>query len=196
MRRPRRSPCVSPAPSARQDEEERAFARLSAALAKFWIAKRCPGFVAECLECLGGGGYIEDGPMPRLYREAPLNGIWEGSGNVIALDIQRTLHKVPAGLEVLRTEVAASRGADARLDAAVSDLDGMLRESAGREERARHVAERLALVLQAALLVRHGSAEVADAFCASRLHAGGRIYGASLGGANIAAILARASPHG
>ncbi len=174
-----------------ESEDERGFARLAVALAKYWINKRCPGFVAECLECLGGGGYVEESPMPRLYREAPLNGIWEGSGNVIALDIQRTLGKVPAALDALRGEIAEARD-DGRIAAALADLDTLLRDNAGREEQARFIAERLAVTLQAALLVRCGPAAVADAFCATRLRGeGGRAYGTLPRGLGTAAIIAR-----
>lgn len=168
--------------------EGRAYARLAVALGKYWLAKRCPAFVAECLECLGGGGYIEEAMLARLYREAPLNGIWEGSGNVIALDVLRTLAREPAALAMLRDVAAAARGGHSALDAAAAaELTGAV-----AERDARHVAERLALLLQAALLVRFAPAPVADAFCATRLGgAGGRSYGTLPGDANLDAIVAR-----
>lgn len=172
-------------------EEERAFARLSVALGKYWLTKRNPNFIYECMECHGGAGYVEESPLPRLYREAPLNAIWEGSGNVIALDILRTFHKEPAALEAFAAEIADARAAEPRLDAAARELESML--AAGLPEaQARWAAERMALVLQGALLVRNGPAAVADAFCATRLAGDwGRSYGTLPAGADIDAIVAR-----
>ena len=171
--------------------DEKAFARLAVACAKFWLTRRTPHFVFECLECLGGAGYIEEGPMPRLYREAPLNSIWEGSGNVIALDILRTLQKEPRALIALRREVEAAMGQNHDLDAAATAL---WRDIAGplREAQARAIAERLCLVLQAALLVSHAPAAIAQVFCASRL---GGCHGIGTGtldaSADVDAILLR-----
>ncbi|MFJ4713030.1 acyl-CoA dehydrogenase family protein [Streptomyces sp. NPDC088785] len=153
----------------RGDSGERAFLRLATAVAKYWVCKRQPGFVAEALECLGGNGYDEASGMPRLYREAPLNGIWEGSGNVNALDMLRALAREPASLEAFRTEVEAASGADRRLDTAWRELKEQLVLTEDAPVRARRVIERAALVLQGALLVRHAPGPVADAFCASRL---------------------------
>ena len=149
--------------------ESRAFARLSVAIAKYWITKRCPAVVYEALECHGGNGYVEDGAMPRLYREAPLNAIWEGSGNVIALDVLRTLQREPAALAALETELGAARGMDGRLDLWVRDTRAMFADPATLELQARRLVERLALALQAGLLLRHAPPAVAEAFCASRL---------------------------
>jgi putative acyl-CoA dehydrogenase len=173
-----------------EDGEGRAFARLAMALGKFWLTKRNPSFIFECMECLGGAGYIEESPMPRLFRESPLNAIWEGSGNVIALDILRTLGREPAALALYRAELAAARGGNAHLDAAMAGLEPLL--ASADEARARLVAERLALLLQGALMVRHAPAAIADAFCATRL-AGewGRVFGTLPEAADVNAILAR-----
>lgn len=150
-------------------EDSAALFRIGTALAKYWNCKRAPVHTAEALECLGGPGYIEESMMPRLYREAPLNSIWEGSGNVICLDVLRALHREPAAAPALTAELEKARGADGRLDAA---LDGLKAELADRDDlefRARRLTERMAVLWQAALLVQHAPAGVADAFCASRL---------------------------
>ncbi|MCB1426624.1 MAG: DNA alkylation response protein, partial [Notoacmeibacter sp.] len=155
----------------------RAFARIAVALAKYWLTKRNPNFVFECMECHRGAGYVEETPMPRLFRESPLNAIWEGSGNVIVLDVLRTLRKEPEALAALFSEIEPGLGRDDDLDMAVQGvktmLDGPLGEGAGRL-----LVERLALVLQGALLVRFAPAPVARAFCATRLGgAGGHMFG-------------------
>ncbi len=181
--------------AARGDAQEKAFARLATGISKYWVCKRQPGFVAEALECLGGNGYVEDSGMPRLYREAPLNGIWEGSGNVQALDVLRALMREPAALEAYDAEVDRTRGADPRLDDAVVGLRAGLAEAAGLEGRSRRLVERMALVLQGALLVQHAPTAVADAFCASRLAGDwGHAYGTLPRGVDTGAILARALP--
>lgn len=171
--------------------EHRAFARLAVALAKFWLTKRCPGFVYECMECHGGVGYVEDTPMPRLFRESPLNAIWEGSGNVIALDVLRTLAREPAALARLAAEVQAARGGDARLDRAEAALTARLGQPIG-EADGRGLCERMALVLQGSLLVRHAPAAVADAFCARRFGEDiGLSYGALPPGLDLAGVVRR-----
>ncbi|GAA1817749.1 isovaleryl-CoA dehydrogenase [Planosporangium flavigriseum] len=181
--------------SARGDAGETAFKRLALAVGKYWVCKRWPGHAAEALECLGGNGYVEESGMPRLYRESPLNGIWEGSGNVAALDVLRALVREPQVMEAFRAEVAAAAGADPRLDAAVRALQADLSDPGDLELRARRVVERLALVLQGSLLVRHGHPAVADAFCASRLAGDhGQSYGTLPTGVDFAAIIARATP--
>jgi putative acyl-CoA dehydrogenase len=178
-----------------QDGPGRAFARLAVAVAKYWLTKRCPHFVYECMECLGGGGYVEDGPLPRLYREAPVNAIWEGSGNVIALDILRTLARDGEALPAYAAEVALARGGHALLDRSARALIDRLKARPHREEEARFVAEQLALVLQGALLARHAPACVADAFCATRLGSeGGHSFGILPGKADVAGILVRQLP--
>ncbi|MEU0372451.1 acyl-CoA dehydrogenase family protein [Streptomyces sp. NPDC006283] len=150
-------------------EAERAFLRLAVPVAKYWVTKRCTPVVAEALECLGGNGYVEESGMPRLLRESPLNSIWEGSGNVQALDALRALQREPQALNAFLQEVGTARGADHRLDAAIKDLLTELADLGGIEARARRVVERMALVLQGSLLVRWAPSEVSDAFCASRL---------------------------
>lgn len=153
---------------AADSESEQIVARLVTPVAKYWICKRTPAFVAEALECEGGNGYIEDGVMPRLYREAPLNGIWEGTGNLICLDVLRVL-ATPHAFEAFVNEVKAAAGGDPRLDAFLLRLAGDMGKDAGNEARARRTVEMMALALQASLLVRHSTKEVADAFVASRL---------------------------
>ena len=176
------------------DRAAASFARLATAITKFWVCRRTPATVAEALECLGGNGYIEESILPRLYREAPVNSIWEGSGNVLCLDVQRTLAREPAALEAMLAELDAARGADLRLDAWLVRLKNGLREQAD-PQLARRVVESLALALQAALLVRHAPAAVADAFCASRLADGnGRQFGGLPRGLDLAQICQRARP--
>jgi putative acyl-CoA dehydrogenase len=151
------------------DSGERHLLRLGVAVAKYWVCKRAPVIVGEALECLGGNGYVEESGLPRLYREAPLNSIWEGSGNVNALDVLRAMAREPDAVAAVRQEAELARGGDLRLDAA---LDGLAEDLADVDESgARRLVERLALVLQASLLVRHAPHPVADAFCASRLGA-------------------------
>ncbi|MEV6549018.1 acyl-CoA dehydrogenase family protein [Streptomyces sp. NPDC051597] len=149
--------------------EEQALLRLAVPAAKYWVTKRCTPVVAEALECLGGNGYVEESGLPRLLRESPLNSIWEGSGNVQALDVLRALQREPHALDAFLQEVGRARGADHRLDGAIKDLLTELADLDGVEARARRVVERMALVLQGSLLVRWAPPEVADAFCASRL---------------------------
>jgi putative acyl-CoA dehydrogenase len=178
------------------DPREAAFSRIGIALGKYWVCKRAPSHAAEALECLGGNGYVEESVMPRLYREAPLNSIWEGSGNVNALDLLRALAKAPASLEAYFAEVALARGGDARLDRAAAALSETLADKPGAlEASARRIVERMALVLQASLLVRHAPHAVADAFCASRLGGeGGFAFGTLPAHAGMPAILDRAWP--
>ncbi|NUT33454.1 MAG: DNA alkylation response protein [Hamadaea sp.] len=169
---------------------ESAFQRIATALAKYWICKRQPAMVAEALECLGGNGYVEDSGMPRLYREAPLNGIWEGSGNVTALDVLRALRTQPETLEAYAAEIRPALGEDARLDAAWAGVEKLL--AAPQAAEARLLAERMALVLQGALLVRYAPAAVADGFCAARLGSGGGLaFGALPPGVAVDAVLDR-----
>ncbi|WP_117211321.1 acyl-CoA dehydrogenase family protein [Allorhizocola rhizosphaerae] len=149
------------------DAGEVAFGRLATAVAKFWVCKRASTVAAEALECLGGNGYVEDSGMPRLYREAPLNSIWEGSGNVIALDTLRAMAKQPDSVTAFHDELALARGADARLDSAVKRLEKQLTEL--DQATARRTTALMAVCLQASLLVRHAPHAVADAFCATRL---------------------------
>jgi putative acyl-CoA dehydrogenase len=171
------------------------FKRLATAVGKYWTCKRAPNHAFEALECLGGNGYVEESGMPRLYREAPLASIWEGSGNVMSLDVLRALTRAPRSLEVFFEEVEQAGGGDARLDARVQELKGQFADPATLETRARRVVEGMALCLQGSLLVRHAPAAVADAFCASRLGGdGGLAYGTLPAGSDFDAIIARSRP--
>ncbi|RYU10955.1 acyl-CoA dehydrogenase family protein [Nocardioides iriomotensis] len=179
------------------DPHEAALRRIALPLAKFWVCKRTPAMVAEALECLGGNGYVEESAMPLLFRESPLNSIWEGSGNVNALDVLRALSREPEVLEAWITEVGLAQGEDPRLDRAVHAVLEQLADSTTLEVGARRLAGQMAACLQGALLVRFAPAEVADAFCASRLGSG---YGGTFGtlpvGTDLAAIVRRATPLG
>ncbi|MFE4647135.1 acyl-CoA dehydrogenase family protein [Streptomyces sp. NPDC056707] len=173
-------------------ETERAFLRIAVPTAKYWVTKRCTPLAGEALECLGGNGYVEESGMPRLLREAPLNSIWEGSGNVQALDVLRALQREPQALNAFLQEVGRARGADHRLDGAIKD---MLTDLNGIEARARRLVERMALVLQGSLLVRWAPPEVADAFCASRLGGDwGSAFGTLPHSLDLASIVERARP--
>jgi putative acyl-CoA dehydrogenase len=168
------------------------FKRLATAVGKYWVCKRAPNHAFESLECLGGNGYVEESGMPRLYREAPLASIWEGSGNVMSLDVLRALVRTPRSLEVFMHEVKQAEGADARLDEHVKKLERQFSDPMTLEMRARRVVEGMALALQGSLLVRHGAPAVADAFCASRLGGdGGLEYGTLPAGSDFEAIVER-----
>ncbi len=176
-----------------ESQEDRAYARLAVAVAKYWLTKQVTAFTVECLECHGGAGYVEDSPMPRLYREAPLNGIWEGSGNVIALDILRTLAREPLARESFLAELERDgpAGGTDPLGAAIADLKSRL-SAAPAESGARGLAERMALVLQGVLMRRTAPGAVADAFAASRLGDSGRAsYGGFASPVDADAILQR-----
>jgi putative acyl-CoA dehydrogenase len=160
------------------DRSETEFRRLALAVTKYWVCKRAPMHAAEALECLGGNGYVEESGLPMLYREAPLPSIWEGSGNVAALDALRAMGRQPESLAAFFAEVELAAGADARLDRAIELLRKDLADLDDIEFRARRLVESMALVLQGSLLVRHGDPAVADAFCASRL---GEDWGIALG---------------
>jgi putative acyl-CoA dehydrogenase len=172
------------------------FKRLATAVGKFWSCKRAPNHAFESLECLGGAGYVEESGMPRLYREAPLASIWEGSGNVMSLDVLRALTRSPRSLEVFFAEVEQAHGADARLDASVRTLKDQFGDPATLETRARRVVEEMALCLQGSLLVRSAPAAVADAFCASRLAGdAGLEYGTLPAGVDFQGIVERSLVH-
>ncbi|MBL8957630.1 MAG: acyl-CoA dehydrogenase family protein [Myxococcaceae bacterium] len=152
-----------------RDENEAAFARIGTAIGKYWVCKRCAPFVNEAQECLGGIGYVEESGMPRLYRQAPLNSIWEGSGNIQCLDVLRALAKEPATRGALFAELSSAKGGHAAYDAELERLPQELTDLEGIETRSRHLVERLAIALQASLLIRAGNSKVSDAWCASRL---------------------------
>ncbi|ANS68824.1 acyl-CoA dehydrogenase [Streptomyces lincolnensis] len=176
-------------------EQERALLRIAVPAAKYWVTKRCAPLAVEAAECLGGNGYVEESGMPRLVRESPLNSIWEGAGNVQALDVLRALQREPQALNAYLLEVGRTRGADHRLDAAVKDLLTELGDLEGVEGRARRLAERLALVLQGSLLVRYAPPEVADAFCGARLGGdGGAAFGTLPGTLDLESVVERARP--
>jgi putative acyl-CoA dehydrogenase len=175
--------------------EEAKFRRLALAVAKYWACKRAVAVVAEALECHGGNGYVEESILPRLYREAPLNSIWEGSGNVNALDVLRVMSREPESVAAFLAEVERAGGSDARFDRAVIDLKRELANMDDAETRARRVVERMAVALEGSLLLRFGDPAVADAFCASRLTPDwGPSFGTLPPGAELAAIVARHRP--
>ncbi|WP_030267435.1 acyl-CoA dehydrogenase family protein [Streptomyces sp. NRRL B-24484] len=175
------------------DEQETLLRRLGLAVSKYWVCKRGPAHAAEALECLGGNGYVEESGMPRLYREAPLVSIWEGSGNVAALDTLRAMARRPASVEAFLAELDTAAGADRRLDAATAALRKQLGDLTDLEYRTRRLVESMALTLQGSLLVRYGDPAVADAFCASRLGGDrGLAFGTLPAGTDTAAILDRA----
>ena len=177
----------------RDDPHEDALVRIGAAIGKYWICKRAPGHAYEALECTGGSGVMEDSPMPRLYREAPINAIWEGSGNVQCLDIARAIARSPRALDAYFDELASVKDESAVLDHHAAALKDDVRDLSDFESRARDLCDRLALGLEAAALARAGS-PVTEAFCRSRLEApGAHNYGA-LSGADLKAIVKRAAP--
>ncbi|HEY7016053.1 MAG TPA: acyl-CoA dehydrogenase family protein [Streptosporangiaceae bacterium] len=190
--------------AARGDAGEAAFLRLALPAAKYWVCKRTPMVVGEALECLGGNGYVEESGLPRLYRDAPLNSIWEGSGNVTALDVLRALGRSPGSAGAVLAEIDLAAGGDRRLDAAAAQLRQELKEAAGEDAqyRARRLAGLIAVTLQAALLVRHAPRAVADAFCASRVGAGsaaagpGSPFGTLPDGLDLGPVLDRARAAG
>jgi putative acyl-CoA dehydrogenase len=177
---------------------EGAFRRFATAVMKYWVAKRAPAHAAEALECLGGNGFVEDSGMPLLYRDAPLNSIWEGSGNVAALDVLRALAKEPEGFPAFIAECELAAGGDDRLDAHLIHAREAVEAAFAQEEpqfAARRVVEDLALALQASLLVRYAPPAVADAFCAARFGGdSGRVYGTLPSGVDAKAIIDRALP--
>jgi putative acyl-CoA dehydrogenase len=180
--------------SVRGDATESAFKRLALAAGKYWVCKRWPSHAAEALECLGGNGYVEESGMPRLFRESPLNSIWEGSGNVAALDVLRAMAREPQAVEAFFAELDAAAGADPRLDEAVRRLRKELSDLEDIELRARRIVEQMAIALQGALLVRYSHPAVADAFCVSRLGGDqGRAFGTLPAGLDLSAIIERAT---
>ncbi len=179
----------------RNEEAEDHLVRLCTAIGKYWICKRAPAHAYEAMECIGGSGVMEESPMQRLYREAPINAIWEGSGNVQCLDVLRAVKKSPAALDACFDEMALARGADKNLDSHIAALKQDMSDLGDFEQRARNLVDRLAVGFQAALLARHAPNFVADAFCASRLAAqGAHQFGALAPTVDFAAVIARAAP--
>ena len=180
-----------------RDAREAALARIATALGKYWICKRTPVLVNEAQECLGGAGYVEESMLPRLYRQAPLNSIWEGCGNIQCLDVLRALSREPESRDAFFAELDAAAGQNAALDRATDSLHHALDDKATLELRARRIAERMALALQAALLVRAGNDVAAGPFCASRLdNDHGAAFGTLAPGAAIDALIARGNADG
>ncbi|MDH4553189.1 acyl-CoA dehydrogenase family protein [Pseudomonas sp. BN607] len=175
------------------DPQQAHFARLVTAVGKYWICKRAPAMINEAAECLGGAGYVEDSILPRLYREAPVNSTWEGSGNVQCLDVLRALSKEPGVLDALFAELGDGHG-DPRLAAHIGNLKGAFADTGDIQYRARQLTEDIALALQAKLLLEAGNAVVSDAFIGSRLTGSGRVYGALPRGVDVEALVARATP--
>ncbi|MBB1596932.1 isovaleryl-CoA dehydrogenase [Achromobacter sp. UMC46] len=179
---------------ARADAQARALVRVGTPAAKLWICKRAIHAVAECMEVWGGNGYVEEGPMPRIYRETPVNSIWEGSGNVMALDVLRALQREPEALPALEQEFAQASGQHPAFDEAVTRWRSLLADGAQAEFQARRVASGLARLWQATLLIQHAPGPVAQAFVTSRLQADGGIFGELAAGVDTRAILSRAWP--
>ena len=181
---------------AASDPAQAAFTRLATPAAKYWVCKRQPGMVYEALECLGGAGYVEEGPMPKLFRQSPLNAIWEGSGNVIALDILRAMGREPESLEAVMQELQAPAGAHPAYDRHIEGLKAYLAPGALHEGRARGFAQDLALALQAAALHRYAPDFVFEGFCLQRLAAEGRglAYGDIVDGVSHDKLVTRAMP--
>lgn len=174
------------------DEHEGLLQRLVLPVVKYWTCKRAPAHAAESLECLGGAGYVEESGLPRLFRQSPLNGVWEGSGNVICLDVLRAMVREPAAVDAFVAEIDVARGGDRRLDAAADRLRDRLPDLADVEFSARSLVEAMAVVFQGSLLVRHAPAAVADAYCASRLDGAPQVFGTLPSGVDTKAILDRA----
>ena len=175
------------------DETAAAFGRIATPITKYWVCKRAPGMIVECLESHGGAGYVEESILPRIYREAPLSSIWEGSGNVMCLDVLRAISKEPESLPALLGELAEAQGSDPRYDAHLADLKAQVRDGDNLQYRARYLVEGLAVALQASLLLREGPSLIADAYLGSRMGSG-REYGTLPTNIDCQAILERAFP--
>jgi putative acyl-CoA dehydrogenase len=182
---------------ASEDDGDRALGRLITPAAKYWLCKRGPPLAAEAMEVIGGNGYVEESMLPRLYREMPVNSIWEGSGNVMCLDVLRAARREPESVDALIAELAAARGADRAYDSFADALIDELGNVADDPYAARRLAQAIATAVQASLLIRHAPAFVADAFCATRLNPAsfsGATFGTLPGSVDAGAIIARAMP--
>jgi putative acyl-CoA dehydrogenase len=177
------------------DVREQKFARIATAIAKYWITKRAPAVVAEALECLGGNGYVEESPLPRLYRDAPLNSLWEGAGNVQCLDVLRAMHKDRGTVEALRHEIASATGFNSIFDRFVAPLVSAKHMEADAEFGARWFVEKVALALESAAIIRSGNQRIAEIFCAARLTENlGLVFGTLRSVDGVALLLERAQP--
>jgi len=181
---------------AQEDESESLLRRILTPVAKFWICKRCPTLVAEAMEVHGGNGYVDEGPMPRLFRQSPLNSIWEGSGNVMCLDTLRAMGRHPKSVEVLTAEIAPALGKNRAFDAFVVKLQDGLKNPQDIEARGRELTQGIALAMQGALLLRHAPGFVAEAFCASRLTPNhcGNVFGTLAANTDFKGLIDRAWP--
>jgi putative acyl-CoA dehydrogenase len=179
--------------AAADDQAAAALGRIGTTIGKFWNCKRAPAHLFEAMECHGGPGYVEESILPRLYREAPVNSIWEGSGNVMCLDVLRAMQREPDAVPALLAELELARGGHSGLDRAIDALTKDLADTADLEYRARQLTEQMAMVWQGALLVQHAPAAVADAFCATRLgsHYSG-VFGVLPRGCEVSEIIDRA----
>lgn len=175
----------------KSNESAKSFTRAATAIGKFWNCKRTVIALGEALECTGGNGYVEETVLPRLYRDAPVNSIWEGAGNVQCLDVLRAMQKEPESVEAVLGEINAARGADKSFDKYAADLENEFRDPVDLEFRARRIVEKCALALQASILLRHAPAFVAEAFCAARLAENGATFGTLPVGAEVEKIIER-----
>ena len=174
------------------DPQERLLARILTPVAKYWLAKRCPAFMFEAMECLGGNGYVEEAPLARFYREAPVNSIWEGSGNVACLDVLRSMQKQPDSVAVLLSEIRGGASGDRHLALLVDAIETQLAEADGIELRARRIVEMAALALQASLMAQHAAPAASDAYFSSRVQGDwGHAFGTLPGGSRCDEIIAR-----
>jgi len=176
--------------------QEKHLVRMGTAIGKYWICKRTPGHVYEAMECIGGSGVMEDSIMPRLFRESPINTIWEGSGNVQCLDMIRAMNRSPESLDAFMNEVHLAEGKHTLMDKALSDLKAELTDTSDIEYRSRRIVEKMALTIQASTLLQYGNAEVADAYCQARLNGSnqGWVYGTLPKGIDCASLIERAKP--
>jgi putative acyl-CoA dehydrogenase len=178
-----------------EDACEQKFARIATAIAKYWITKRTPAVVAEALECLGGNGYVEESPLPRLYRDAPLNSLWEGAGNLQCLDVLRAMQKDPGTVEALHQEIASAKGVNSTFDRFIGSLSLTKQMQTGAEFSARWLVEKMALAMQAAALIHSGNPGVADLFCSARLTERlGLAFGTLQSTDGVGLLLERAKP--
>lgn len=178
---------------AHEDEAEAAFRRIMTPAAKYWVCKRAPNLAYEAMECLGGNGYVEEGIAGRIYREMPVNAIWEGSGNVMCLDVLRALGREPQALEIVFAELDRARGASAAYDGALEALKDAFTDMGSLEARSRQIVEQMAKVAAGAILLQHAPSFVSDAYCQTRLGRDwGDVYGTLPVGADVGAIVERA----